>query len=436
MAKHGYLQHKGERFYPNAHTKATYDNNGKVLEDRLVEINKTVSKFTTEHQIFVLCNGDHDELKLQTAINNAPENSVIYPVGASVITNDNAQVGIGDGTYNSYGIILQIGENQTIDGRYCPSMTFINSNPQTDQIIFQLKPNAKIKNLYFSEDTETVTEETVNPSIIYNTGYEYEISNCNFVNLKDTGETVNTLIYLESSGKGIFKGNTISNCLFSPLSTFNARIHIGSKTTSIIEDNIFEDINYGNANSVNNSYAIYLNGFICKNHFRRIDLENNNIECYGTVCTNTFQNITDVDFVFDGIINGNKFLVCVLNSQCDDVFISVNSLSRFTDNSFTGMRVQQDGCCILSAEANCKISDNIIRVSNIVDNTICISTAQGQIHHNTIILPTSYISNNTIDSFGGCDGAVITDNITNAISLGTFDDTCVVERNITGKAGA
>lgn len=35
----------------------------------------------TKNQIFVVCDGDHDELKLQAAIDSAPYKSIIYPVG-------------------------------------------------------------------------------------------------------------------------------------------------------------------------------------------------------------------------------------------------------------------------------------------------------------------------------------------------------------------
>lgn len=49
MAKAGYIRHKGNRIYPIGHTKAIYDNNGAILENRLANIeNDTDTLFKTK----------------------------------------------------------------------------------------------------------------------------------------------------------------------------------------------------------------------------------------------------------------------------------------------------------------------------------------------------------------------------------------------------
>lgn len=60
-------------------------------------VNENAKNITdiAKHQIFVVCDGDHDELKLQAAIDSAPYKSIIYPVGElCIITKCKYEVGL------------------------------------------------------------------------------------------------------------------------------------------------------------------------------------------------------------------------------------------------------------------------------------------------------------------------------------------------------
>ena len=46
MAKAKYFTQNNEKVYPISHTKAVYDGNGKVLEDRLTEDETAISSLT------------------------------------------------------------------------------------------------------------------------------------------------------------------------------------------------------------------------------------------------------------------------------------------------------------------------------------------------------------------------------------------------------
>lgn len=48
MAKAKYFTQNNEKVYPISHTKAVYDGNGKVLEDRLTEDETAISSLQTD----------------------------------------------------------------------------------------------------------------------------------------------------------------------------------------------------------------------------------------------------------------------------------------------------------------------------------------------------------------------------------------------------
>lgn len=387
-------------------------------------LNEKLASSTTEHQIFVQCNEDHDELKLQAAIDNAPENSVIYPVGTCVITNDSTPSG---------GDVLKIKQNRTLDGRYCNSMIFVNSNPASNQRIFRLLQFAKMKNIDFCEDTETVTQDTINPGVIYSIAAMCEVSNCSFTNLKDTNTSNNALIFLHQETT-VFEGNTISNCLLLPSNTSNARINIRSMVR--IESNTFKNINSSGSVVFNGYLGINLEGTVCNNCFETINLNGAILKLGGRVCGNSFKDIMDTQYAFSGNVVANKFSEQFL-SVGPSTLIVLSNWSHFTDNFIRSIQLADDEMTVISSGVDCKISDNLINISDGFNDFCGINaTDQTQVHHNSIFVPNNYISNEQCNVFDGTNSAVITDNITNATSLGTFDDTCVVERNITAEVSA
>lgn len=422
------------------HGKLEAEEAERITEDEVIKseltslsaLVSTLSSLTTEHQIFVPCDGDHDELKLQAAIDSAPENSVIYPVGTCVITNDNIQMGVG-GMADTYGAILNIKEKCTLDGRYCHSMTFVNSNPQTNQVIFLLQANTKMKNLDFSEDLNSTANPPV-PSVIYNRSV-CEISNCKFTDLTDTGASQNKIISITGSGN-VFKDNTLSRLHFSAYpSSSSDRIAI----TADVTGNTFAE---GYADSQNSSEMMSFTGLVSNNRFDNMELLGGAISFYGGIREgvhgNKFNRMPNAQFDFHCSVVANTFATCSAETERMSLIQLSGSASNqtlFTANTLSAIRATADNVSLISVTGEyCKVSDNIIVITQAVGETAGIDTiGKAQVHHNTVKLSAFAANSTTLDVFRGSDGAVITDNITDATSLGTFDDTCVVERNITAE---
>ena len=151
---------------------------------KITEIDKTVTDIS-KNQIFVVCDGDHDELKLQAAIDSAPYKSIIYPVGElCIITNANMKSGYGmTGTNNGVAIPLKGG--MTLDGSMCNTIMFKNTNPVAKQYVFHLPEGAKMQNVKFTEDTDTVTADTVNPTVL-SAQSSSQIISCTFYDIFST----------------------------------------------------------------------------------------------------------------------------------------------------------------------------------------------------------------------------------------------------------
>ena len=82
---------------------------------KITEIDKTVTDIS-KNQIFVVCDGDHDELKIQAALSRAIRGTVVYIMGDCVLTNENTQdSGLVSG-FGHYNAILNVGIRVTLDG--------------------------------------------------------------------------------------------------------------------------------------------------------------------------------------------------------------------------------------------------------------------------------------------------------------------------------
>lgn len=76
MPKQKYLRQNGEIFYPITHTKSTYDNEGKILEDRLVDIEQDAKSYT--------------DTKVASLVNGAPETlDTLKEVADAIKVNEN-----------------------------------------------------------------------------------------------------------------------------------------------------------------------------------------------------------------------------------------------------------------------------------------------------------------------------------------------------------
>lgn len=244
----------------------------------------------TKNQIFVVCDGDHDELKLQAAIDSAPYKSIIYPVGElCVITNANMKSGYGmTGTNNGVAIPLKGG--MTLDGSMCDTIMFKNTNPAEKQYIFHLPGGAILRNVNFCEDTDTVTADTVNPTVLYALS-DSKIMHCIFYDIFGTHQFSTPTFQF---GTVLFAYNDISSFNGAPANNLTNEIIFGAN--SIIVGNTFNDItqkkqSLGNMLVVNRSLFQnnYMGGF-----------DNCNITLSGSVVGNIIKSFDDCSIKITG----------------------------------------------------------------------------------------------------------------------------------------
>ena len=189
-------------------------------------VNENAKNITdiAKNQIFVVCDGDHDELKLQAAISTAPYNSVIYPVGTKcVLTNENTIRGYGLPESSGRAIISLKG-SMTLDGSMCDDFIFKNTNPAEKQHIFHIPQSTTMKNVKFEEDIKTVTSDTINPIVLF-AETESEIVSCSFVNIFSTHQLGVSTFKL---GKVLFFNNVINGFEGAPGNVITREISIAN----------------------------------------------------------------------------------------------------------------------------------------------------------------------------------------------------------------
>lgn len=496
MAKAKYFTQNKEKIYPISHTKAVYDGNGKVLEDRLTEDETAISSLQTDvkgkadktdvdnklssnsaisdttvafteasarenivsnektstlfgktkkwfsdlkkvaftgsyndltdipsNQIFVQCDGDHDELKLQAAISTAPYNSVIYPVGTKcVLTNENTIRGYGLPESSGRAIISLKG-GMTLDGSMCDTIMFKNTNPAEKQYIFHLPGNAILKNVKFCEDTDTVTADTVNPAVLYASS-DSKIMHCIFYDIFGTHQfSIPTFKF----GTVLFAYNDISSFNGAPANNLTNEITFGSN--SVIVGNTFNDItqkeqSLGNMLVVNRSLFQnnYMGGF-----------DNCNITLSGSVVGNIIKLFDDCSIKITGEFVANDISVVTQNTKTS--FLSTTPYTIISGNVMKSISIENEYINIIECSSYAVISDNYFYVGSIPATGECAliwSTQQNIISDNIFRTGTSVKDNSDFAIIDGDGNTMVKDNLTNATSLGTFEDTCVVEGNVTG----
>ena len=389
---------------------------------KITEIDKTVTDIA-KHQIFVVCDGDHDELKLQAAIDSAPYKSIIYPVGElCVITNANMKSGYGmTGTNNGVAIPLKGG--MTLDGSMCDTIMFKNTNPAEKQYIFHLPGGAILRNVNFCEDTDTVTADTVNPTVLYALS-DSKIMHCIFYDIFGTHQFSTPTFQF---GTVLFAYNDISSFNGAPANNLTNEIIFGAN--SIIVGNTFNDItqkkqSLGNMLVVNRSLFQnnYMGGF-----------DNCNITLSGSVVGNIIKSFDDCSIKITGEFVANDISVVAQNTKTS--FLSTTPYTIISGNVMKSISIENEYINIIECSSYAVISGNYFYVGSIPatgECTLLWSAQRNVISDNIFRTGTPVKDNSDFAIIDGDDHTVVKDNLTNATSLGTFEDTCVVEGNVTG----
>ena len=394
---------------------------------KITEIDKTVTDIS-KNQIFVVCDGDHDELKIQAALSRATRGTVVYIMGDCVLTNENTQdSGLVSG-FGHYNAILNVGIRVTLDGTYCSSITFKNTNPAARQVIFFLGIMAKLKNINFQEDNTTCTQTSVNPMILFGNSNAI-VDNCVLGEVYDVNQDDSTVGNIIMCSGSKFTNNVIDGwCL-------KTKTNIGAcmKFTKVFVDNnkftnIWTTDNSDSGYLMSVSASIFINNVFEDNTIPQgeIYFSGNN-----SLCNHNIFNSSDIgNITLAGNTANNVFISLDLN-EC----IAVKLRSICNDNTFFGLKVKEGDCAFdLGVEAT--FANNYIKNLSIIttdstegkeynilyankafcrDNVILLSAA-------TNILENLYVIEANASS-------VVTGNVTSASSIGLLDEGCVAEGN-------
>lgn len=388
---------------------------------KITEIDKTVTDIT-KNQIFVVCDGDHDELKLQAAIDSAQNNSVIYPVGTQcVLTNENTIRGYG--LPESSGMaVISLKSGITLDGSMCDDFVFKNTNPVAKQYIFHMTQSTTMKNVVFHEDTETVTADTVNPTVL-SVGSESKIVSCTFYNIFSTHQFgVSTF---EMNGV-LFVDNIIDTFAGAPANNLTNEIKITGN--SFVMGNKFlnftqkeQTLGYmlqASAVFVNN----YMSGFT-----------NCSIAIGKKIVGNIFKMFTDCSIDISGEISDNEFTTITQNTKTP--FISTTGITLISGNRMSVIKINAEYIDFIECGNYTVICGNYMHISAGPASGQCNLITAGSktfIADNMFRAMTPVTANADFSIIYSDGKTVVKNNVTNAVSIGTFGDTCVVDGNVTG----
>lgn len=393
-------------------------------------VNENTKNITdiTKNQIFVVCDGDHDELKLQAALSKATRGTVVYIMGDCVLTNENTQdSGLVSG-FGHYNAILNVGIRVTLDGTYCSSITFKNTNPAARQVIFFLGIMAKLKNINFQEDNTTCTQTSVNPMILFGNSNAI-VDNCVLGEVYDVNQDDSTVGNIIMCSGSKFTNNVIDGwCL-------KTKTNIGAcmKFTKVFVDNnkftnIWTTDNSDSGYLMSVSASIFINNVFEDNTIPQgeIYFSGNN-----SLCNHNIFNSSDIgNITLAGNTANNVFISLDLN-EC----IAVKLRSICNDNTFFGLNVKEGDCAFdLGVEAT--FANNYIKNLSIIttDSTevkgyYIIYANKAFCRDNVILLSAATNKLENLYVIEANASSVVTGNITSASSIGQLDEGCVAEGN-------
>ena len=389
---------------------------------KITEIDKTVTDIS-KNQIFVVCDGDHDELKLQAAIDSAQNNSVIYPVGTQcVLTNENTIRGYGL-PESSGRAVISLKSGITLDGSMCDDFVFKNTDPVAKQYIFHMTQSTTMKNVVFHEDTETVTADTVNPTVL-SVGSESKIVSCTFYNIFSTHQFgVSTF---EMNGV-LFVDNIIDTFAGAPANNLTNEIKIAGH--SFVMGNKF--LNFTQKEQtlgymLQTSTVIFVNNYMS-------GFTNCSIDIGRKIVGNIFKTFTDCSIRLNGEFADNEFTTITQNTKTP--FISAAGITLISGNRISSVKINAEYIDFIECGNYAVICGNYMWIAAGPASGQCnlISASSQTLIADNIFRTTASVTANADFSIIYSDGkTVVKNNVTNATSIGTFGDTCVVDGNVTG----
>lgn len=389
---------------------------------KITEIDKTVTDIS-KNQIFVVCDGDHDELKLQAAIDSAPYKSIIYPVGElCVITNANMKSGYGmTGTNN--GVAIPLKDGMSLDGSMCDTIMFKNTNPAEKQYIFHLPDGAKMQNVKFTEDTDTVTADTVNPTVL-SAQSSSQIISCTFYDIFSTHQFGVSTFEMSNV---LFLNNVIDTFAGAPANNLTYEIKIAGN--SFVMGNKFLNFTQKEQSL---GYMLQASTVIFVNNYMS-GFTNCSIDIGKKIVGNIFKTFTDCSIDINGEISDNEFAAITQNTKTP--FIYTKGITLISGNRMPVIKINSEYIDFIECGNYAVICGNYMHISAGPTSGQCnlISASSQTLIADNIFRTTASVTANADFSIIYSDGkTVVKNNVTNATSIGTFGDTCVVDGNVTG----
>lgn len=388
---------------------------------KITEIDKTVTDIS-KNQIFVVCDGDHDELKLQAAIDSAPYKSIIYPVGElCVITNANMKSGYGmTGTNNGVAIPLKGG--MTLDGSMCDTIMFKNTNSAEKQYVFHLPDGAKMQNVKFTEDTDTVTADTVNPTVLLAQSSSQIIS-CTFYDIFSTHQFGVSTFEMSNV---LFLNNVIDTFAGAPANNLTYEIKIAGN--SFVMGNKFLNFTQKEQSL---GYMLQASTVIFVNNYMS-GFTNCSIDIGKKIVGNIFKTFTDCSIEIDGEISDNEFTTITQNTKGPFIYAGIALISG---NRISNVKINAEYIDFIECGNYAVICGNYMHISAGPASGQCNLITAGSktfIADNMFRAMTPVTANADFSIIYSDGKTVVKNNVTNAVSIGTFGDTCVVDGNVTG----
>lgn len=376
----------------------------------------------TKNQIFVVCDGDHDELKLQAAIDSAPYKSIIYPVGElCIITNANMKSGYGmTGTNNGVAIPLKGG--MTLDGSMCDTIMFKNTNPAEKQYVFHLPDGAKMQNVKFTEDTDTVTADTVNPTVLLAQSSSQIIS-CTFYDIFSTHQFGVSTFEMSNV---LFLNNVIDTFAGAPANNLTYEIKIVGN--SFVMGNKFLNFTQKEQSL---GYMLQASTVIFVNNYMS-GFTNCSIDIDKKIVGNIFKTFTDCSIEIGGEISDNEFTTITQNTKSPFIYTGIALISG---NRISNVKINAEYIDFIECGNYAVINGNYMQIAASPTSGQCnlITAGSKTLIADNMFRAMTPVTANADFSIIYSDGkTVVKNNVTNATSIGTFGDTCVVDGNVTG----
>lgn len=381
----------------------------------------------TKNQIFVMCDGDHDELKLQAAIDSAPYKSIIYPVGElCVITNANMKSSYGMMETNN-GVAIPLKDGMTLDGSMCDTIMFKNTNPAEKQCVFHLPNGAKMQNVKFTEDTDTVTADTVNPTVL-SARSSSQIMFCTFYDIFSTHQLDVSTFKMDNV---LFLNNVIDTFAGTPA---NLTYEIKIDGNSLVMGNKFLHFTQEEKKS---GYMLRVSTGIFANNYMS-GFTNCNIYIGAKIVGNTFETFTDCRILLGNVRQSgdcldNEFTNITQNKKTP--FIHTIGPTLISGNKMSAIKINAEKIDFIECGKSAVICGNYMYISAGPASGQCnLISASGKtfIADNMFSAMTSVTANADFSIIYSDGKTVVKNNVTNAASIGTFGDTCVVDGNVTG----